>query len=124
MLASQVFCFIKGTPESILINYFDTTVEPQPINPKDNHISFQVFFHDPDGYNRALIPIIPPASCSFKPRLSSFIKTAPANCGFMENAMTESLNKFTFFFQLLYAAIVFHRSYNGLSDFMKKLHCL
>ncbi|KAK8996313.1 hypothetical protein V6N11_076553 [Hibiscus sabdariffa] len=57
----------------------------------------QVFFHDPDGYiielcNYENIPIIPLASCSFKPRLSSLIKTAPAKCGFMENAMMESLS--------------------------------
>ncbi|EOX90901.1 hypothetical protein QUC31_002836 [Theobroma cacao] len=115
--------------ENPAIDDFDTIVEPRPINPKDNHISFQctdvglvkrrlqemgmkyvtavveddgnrvdqVFFHDPDGYmielcNCENIPILPLSSCSFKPRLSSFKKAAPANCGFMENVMMESLS--------------------------------
>ncbi|KAK8298615.1 hypothetical protein V6Z11_D05G266500 [Gossypium hirsutum] len=83
--------------ENPSIDDFDTIVEPRPINPKDNHISFQVFFHDPDGYmvelcNCENIPIIPLSSCSFKQRLSSFYKSAPAKCGFMENAMMESLS--------------------------------
>ncbi|KAK8673267.1 hypothetical protein V6N13_111614 [Hibiscus sabdariffa] len=115
--------------ENPSIDDFDTIIEPRPINPKDNHISFQcndvglvkgrlegmgmkyvtavvedegnrveqVFFHDPDGYmielcNCENIPIIPLASCSFKPRLSNSIKAAPARCGFMENAMMESLS--------------------------------
>ncbi|XP_022774006.1 uncharacterized protein LOC111316252 [Durio zibethinus] len=115
--------------ENPSIDEFDTIVEPRPINPKDNHISFQctdvglvkrrlqnmglkyvtavvedegnrvdqVFFHDPDGYmielcNCENIPILPLSSTSFKPRLSSFNKAAPAKCGFMENAMMESLS--------------------------------
>ncbi|KAG4114681.1 hypothetical protein ERO13_D12G060900v2 [Gossypium hirsutum] len=115
--------------ENPSIDDFDTIVEPRPINPKDNHISFQctdvglvmrrlqdmgmkyvtavvedqgnrvdqVFFHDPDGYmvelcNCENIPIIPLSSCSFEQRLSSFYKSAPAKCGFMENAMMESLS--------------------------------
>ncbi|KAK8480486.1 hypothetical protein V6N13_024144 [Hibiscus sabdariffa] len=117
--------------ENPSIDDLDTTVEPRPINPMDNHISFQcrdvglvkwrledmelkyvtavvedegnrvdqVFFHDPgpDGYmielsNCENIPILPLSSCSFKPRLSSFDRAAPAKCGFMENAMMESLS--------------------------------
>ncbi|GMJ07894.1 glyoxylase I 4 [Hibiscus trionum] len=111
------------------IDDFDTIVEPRPINPKDNHISFQctdvglvlrrledmgmkfvtavvedegnkveqVFFHDPDGYMVELcncdnIPIVPLSSCSFKRRLSNFIKSTPAKCGFMEKAMMERLS--------------------------------
>uniref|UniRef100_A0A6M2EK36 VOC domain-containing protein n=1 Tax=Populus davidiana TaxID=266767 RepID=A0A6M2EK36_9ROSI len=108
---------------------FDTIVEPRPINPKDNHMSFQctdvglvkrrlqemgmryvtavveedgimvdqVFFHDPDGYmveicNCDNIPILPLSSCPFKPRMGSFKKAAPSNCGFMEKVMMESLS--------------------------------
>ncbi|KAE8715668.1 B-box type zinc finger family protein [Hibiscus syriacus] len=57
----------------------------------------QVCFHDPDGYMIELcncdnIPITPIASCSFKPRLSNVIEAEPAKCGFMENAMMESLS--------------------------------
>ncbi|KAK8511510.1 hypothetical protein V6N12_038113 [Hibiscus sabdariffa] len=115
--------------ENPSIDDFDTIVKPRPINPKDNHISFQcrdvglvkrrledmgmkyvtavvedegnsvdqVFFHDPDGYmvelcNCENIPILPLSSCSLKPRLSSFNRAAPAKCGFMENAMMESLS--------------------------------
>ncbi|KAL4290988.1 hypothetical protein GQ457_14G004070 [Hibiscus cannabinus] len=118
--------------ENPSIDDLDTTVEPRPINPKDNHISFQcrdvglvkwrlevmelkyvtavvedeggnrvdqVFFHDPgpDGYmielcNCENIPILPLSSCSFKSRFSSFDRAAPAKCGFMENAMMESLS--------------------------------
>ncbi|KAJ7944195.1 Metallothiol transferase fosB [Quillaja saponaria] len=100
----------------------------RPINPKDNHISFQctdvglvkrrlqememryvtdvvedngikvdqVFFHDPDGYmieicNCENIPTLPLSSCPFKPRVQTF-KKAPANCGFMETEMMESLS--------------------------------
>ncbi|GMI63853.1 hypothetical protein HRI_000054600 [Hibiscus trionum] len=53
--------------------------------------------HDPDGYmvelcNCENIPILPLSSCSFKPRLSSFNRAAPAKCGFVENAMMESLS--------------------------------
>ncbi|MED6181355.1 hypothetical protein PIB30_018688 [Stylosanthes scabra] len=116
------------------IDEFDACMnEVRPINPKDNHISFQctdvglvkrrieemgmryetalveddggnkveqVFFHDPDGYMIELcncdnIPIIPIASCTFKPRTHSFIKKPPPSipkCGFMENIMMESLS--------------------------------
>jgi hypothetical protein len=60
----------------------------------------QVFFHDPDGYmielcNCENIPIIPISSCSasFKPRSHSFKRsTSNSKCGFMENAMMQSLS--------------------------------
>ena len=57
----------------------------------------QVFFHDPDGYmveicNCDSIPILPLSSCPFKPRMGSFKKAAPSNCGFMEKVMMESLS--------------------------------
>lgn len=118
--------------ENSLIDDFDTIIESRPINPKDNHISFQcrdvgivkgrledmgmkyvtaivedegnmvdqVFFHDPDGYmielcNCENIPILPLSACSFKRRMSSFFNRAvfePAKCGFVENAMMESLS--------------------------------
>lgn len=69
----------------------------------------QVFFHDPDGYmielcNCENIPILPLSSCPFKPRGSSFKKAPITKCGFMENAMMESLSmdmlNFSFWFKV------------------------
>ncbi|KAF8405326.1 hypothetical protein HHK36_010230 [Tetracentron sinense] len=113
---------------SIQFGACDIRNELPPINPKDNHISFQctdtglvkmrlqemgmkyvtavveeggikvdqVFFHDPDGYmieicNCENLPILPLASCPFKPKDSS-CKKMEAKCGLMESAMMESLS--------------------------------
>ncbi|KAE8655969.1 B-box type zinc finger family protein [Hibiscus syriacus] len=82
---------VKRRLEGMGMKYVTAVVED------DGNRVEQVFFHDPDGYmielcNCENIPIIPLASCSLKPRLSSFTKTALAKCSFMENAMMESLS--------------------------------
>ncbi|KAJ7953093.1 metallothiol transferase FosB-like [Quillaja saponaria] len=116
--------------ENPSIDEFEACMNPlRPINPKDNHISFQcsdiglvkiklqemgmrfvtavveergikvdqIFFHDPDGYmieicNCENIPILPLSSCPFKPAGIQVLKKSPANCGFLETEMMESLS--------------------------------
>ena len=73
------------------MRYVTTVVED------DGNKVDQVFFHDPDGYmveicNCENIPIVPLSSCTFKPRMGSFKRTASNRCGFMENMMMESLS--------------------------------
>ncbi|KAB2036575.1 hypothetical protein ES319_D03G010900v1 [Gossypium barbadense] len=84
---------VKGRLEDIGMKYVTAVVEDE-----GNTVD-QVFFHDPDGYmielcNCENIPILPLSACLFKPRMSSFGRAVfgPAKCGFVENAMMESLS--------------------------------